>query len=155
MKGQAIHIPPPLRAALELARGAQWLVGRLWQPELARPAFPVWSESGTRLLTFGERLGSWADTLAAGQSEQNPVAFLFVSGLIVWGGAAWAMWITLRRGRALLAMLPLGLALSMSAYLSGETISYLLTFSGSVLLMLPILNLSWQERRWDRTGIDY
>lgn len=155
----ARFIPPPLRATIELARGAQWLWMRTvhsgGQLDLIPPTLPLWSQSGTRLLTLGERLSSWANTLVTGQSDQNPVAFLFVAGLIVWGGAAWAMWITMRRGQAVLAMLPLGLGLSVSAYLGGGTIGYLATFACSVLMLLPILNLSWQERRWEDAGIDY
>jgi transglutaminase-like putative cysteine protease len=52
-------------------------------------------------------------------------------------------------------MLPLGLGLSVSAYLGGGATSYLLTFAGAVLLLLPILNLAWHERRWEDAGIDY
>jgi transglutaminase-like putative cysteine protease len=147
---------PPVGAALrELGQGAAWLWLRLWQRNPSVPAFPVWSESGARLALFADRLSSWAAALVGGQSEQNPIAFLLISGTIMWGSTAWAVWCLLRLGRTLLAMLPLGLALSMSTYMSGIPVGYLVSFVACVTMLLPIVHLTRQEQRWERQGTDY
>jgi transglutaminase-like putative cysteine protease len=150
-------LPPLVGAASELWDGIVWLWYSAWNPgwELVPPAFPLWNESGARLLTFGERLAAWGTALSSGQSELNPVAFLFVSGMILWFGTAWAMWAIIRRGRPLLGMLPLGVALSMSTYLSGASVGYVFGFVASLTLLFPILHLSHQEQHWERDGIDY
>jgi transglutaminase-like putative cysteine protease len=150
------HYLPPLTGALrELGAGAAWLWLRWWGRDPVLPAFPVWSESAARLATFGDRLASWAAALMGGQSELNAVAFLTVSGLIMWGSTAWAMWGIIRLGRPLLAVLPLGFALSVSTYMSGVPVGYLVSFVACVTLILPVVHLNWQERRWEREGIDY
>ena len=148
-------LPPLVRAVSELWSGATWLWLRLWQPDLAPPPFEVWTDSGLRLATFAERLSSWGMALATGPSDRNPVAFLFVAGLITWVSTAWALWATIRRGQPLLAMLPLGLVLGMSTYLSTGHIGYLISYAGCVTLLLPVVHLSRQEWRWERDGVDY
>ena len=150
------HYIPPLGGALrELAEGADWLWMRLWRRETNLPSFALWNESAARLALFADRLGSWAAALTGGAAEQNETAFLLITGLIIWGGTAWAIWGILRLGRPLLAMLPLGLALSMSTYMSGVPVGYLVSFSACVAMLLPIVHLTRQEQRWEREGIDY
>jgi transglutaminase-like putative cysteine protease len=150
------HLLPPLWGGLsELSEGARWLWLRLWQRDLGVPSFPLWNESGARLALFAERLASWAAALTGGQAEQNEIAFLLITGLIMWGSTAWAMWGILRLGRTLPAMLPLGLALSMSTYMSGASVGYLISFCACVIMLLPIVHLTRQEQRWEREGIDY
>jgi hypothetical protein len=155
--GQVVaRVLPPLdRAARELWVGANWLALRVARVEIPPPAFPVWRESGARLATFGERLAAWARALVVGEPVQNPVAFLFVSGLIMWGCTAWAVWWMLRRGRPLPALLPLGAVLSMSTYLSSSPVGWLIAFVSCATTLLPVVHISAEERRWDREGIDY
>jgi transglutaminase-like putative cysteine protease len=148
-------LPPVIEGTAELWKGLVWLASQLRRDDLPPPAFPLWRESGTRLAIFGERLTSWALGLLNGQSERNPVAFLFVSGLILWACTAWAVWWIVRRGRPLLAMLPLGLVLSMSTYLSSGPVGWLVGFVGCVTVLLPVVHLGFQEWRWEREGIDY
>jgi transglutaminase-like putative cysteine protease len=148
-------LPPPVGAARELWAGVNWLALRAVEVEIPPPAFSLWRESAARLAVFGERLAAWGQALFVGQSTQNPVAFLFVSGMILWGCTAWAVWWVLRRGRPLLALLPLGAVLSMSTYLSSSTEGWLIAFASCVTLLLPVVHLTLLERRWDDEGIDY
>jgi transglutaminase-like putative cysteine protease len=150
------HYIPPLGDALrELGAGAGWLWLRVRQRDITAPSFPRWSESGARLALFADRLASWAAALTGGPTEPNEIAFLLITGLILWGGTAWAIWGILRLGRPLLAMLPLGLALSMSTYMSGAPVGYLISFGACVVMLLPTVHLTRQEQRWEREGIDY
>jgi transglutaminase-like putative cysteine protease len=150
------HFLPPLKGALaELGQGIAWLWLRLWRRDPSLPTFPLWNESGYRLALFADRLTSWAVGLTSGRTEQNEVAFLLITGLIMWGSTAWAIWGILRLGRTLLAMLPLGLALSMSTYMSGVPVGYLVSFGACVIMLLPVVHLTRQEQRWEREGIDY
>jgi transglutaminase-like putative cysteine protease len=158
--GQVVaHFMPPVLGALdELWSGVTWLWLRAWQPGVmspASPTFELWSESGARLATFGDRLSAWSTALVTGQSEQNPVAFLFVSGLILWASTAWAIWGIIRWGRPFLALFPVGLVLSMSTYLSSGHEGYLFGFVACATLLLPVVHLNREERRWEREGIDY
>lgn len=148
-------LPPPLDAARELLAGVVWLTLRLFRVEIPPPGFELWQESAARLIIFGERLGDWAVGLLVGQDVLNPTAFLFVSGVILWACTCWAVWWTARRGRPLLAMLPLGLLLSMSTYLSSGPVGWIMSFAACVMLLLPSVHLMLHERRWDREGIDY
>jgi transglutaminase-like putative cysteine protease len=151
----AHYLPPLIGALRELGAGAAWLWLRWRGHDPVLPAFPVWIESGARLAMFGDRLASWAAALVGGQSERNAVAFLTISGLIMWGSTAWAMWGIVRLGRPLLAMLPLGLVLSVSTYMSGVPVGYVVSFVACVTLILPIVHLVRQEQRWEREGVDY
>jgi transglutaminase-like putative cysteine protease len=52
-------------------------------------------------------------------------------------------------------MMPLGLVLSMSTYLSSSEVSWLVAFVGCITLLLPTVQIRMQEARWERKGIDY
>jgi transglutaminase-like putative cysteine protease len=155
--GDAVaHFLPPLSgAATELWEGITWLWLRLREFDVEPPTFELWGESGARLFTFGERLSVWGATLTTGRSEQNPLVFLFVSGSILWASTAWALWGLIRWGRPLLALLPLGLVLSMSTYLSTGHEGYLFGFVACATLLFPVVYLNREEQRWNREGVDY
>jgi transglutaminase-like putative cysteine protease len=151
----ARFLPPLVGAVQELWLGINWLGLRVAKVEVSPPAFPLWSESAARLITFGARLAAWGRALFIGESIRNPVAFLFVSGMILWACVAWAMWWILRRGRSLLGLMPLGAVLSMSTYLGSSPVGWMIAFVTCMTLLLPVVHISSQERRWDDEGIDY
>lgn len=148
-------LPPPLGALRELWTGLLWLAYRLAGTRPAPPDWPVWRASGERLSILGGHLASWAQALFGGHAAQNAVAFLFVAGLILWAGASWAVWWTLRRGRPLAGLLPLGLALSMSTYLGGAPVVWVVVLAAALALLLPVVHLAVHEHRWERDGVDY
>ena len=147
---------PPLRETL------QWLgalIRWLWQRTGGAVASPLdlslWAESLDRWAALAGRLAAWATALLGGASLVNPVAFLFVSGTILWASIAWAVWWTVRRGCPLLAMSPLGLALSTSTYLASAPLGWVLTFAGCIAMLLPVVHLRMQEARWERESVGY
>jgi transglutaminase-like putative cysteine protease len=143
----------------EGVRGLASLVRWLWQRAAGSPSSPLdaalWIESARRWAVFAGQLAAWAGSLFGGAPVHNPAAFLFVSGTILWLATAWAVWGTVRRGRPLLAMLPLGLALGTSTYLASAPLGWVLGFVACEALLLPVVHLRAQEQRWEREGIDY
>ena len=155
--GQAVArlLPPLVGGARELWEIVVWLWLQLRQADPSLPELPMWRESGARLAVLGQRLASWAAGLLNGQPGQNLVAFLFVSGLILWACTAWVVWWIVRRGRPLLAVLPLGVLLSISTYFSTGPVSWVVGYVGCVTALLPVVHFRLQELRWEREGIDY
>ncbi len=161
----------PLWAGLcELWSSLGWLATWVWRRDalpfeglVSMPAFVQLNESRARLAYLGQRLAAWAGGVGGvffgggrgGQIEHSPVVFLFVSGMVLWGCTVWAVWWVTRRGRALLAVLPLSGVLGLSVYFSGAGLDYVFGHAACLLLLWPILRLHWQERRWEREGIDY
>lgn len=148
----------PLWAGLgELGQILAWLNRRLWQPGPAWPFPPLdrLRESGARLAVLGRRLASWLTAWLAGRTEYNPTAFLFVAGLLLWACAAWAMWSVVRHKGGLAGWVPLGVLVGTSAYFGDSNLAYLFAFVGCVVLLMPAIQLSRDEQRWDRQGIDY
>ncbi|MBN1641571.1 MAG: transglutaminase domain-containing protein [Anaerolineae bacterium] len=155
--GQAVgRVLPPLAPAWrELWAWTAWAWQRAGGLEPPRPELPLWRESALRLATLGERMAAWAAGLVTGDGAPHPVAFAVVSALLLWGCAAWAGWWTARRGRPLLALLPLGCVLGTSSYFSGSGVGWVLLYVCCLLLLLPAVYLRVQEQRWERDGIDY
>jgi transglutaminase-like putative cysteine protease len=155
--GQGVSrvLPPFVGAIQELWAGLEWWVGSVFGADLPAPTWTLWQESGMRLVILGDRLASWATALVSGQSVRNPVAFLFVSGMIVWLFSAWAVWWAVRRGRPLIAMVPLGFLLSMSTYLGSGEMGWVIGLVGCMTLLLPLAHIQLQEHRWEQKGIDY
>jgi transglutaminase-like putative cysteine protease len=147
---------PPLH---ELCRWFGSLFAWLWQRASGilspPPDLSLWAGSLKRWAALLERLAAWVASLFGGPSTHNPAAFLLVSGTLLWSSVAWAIWWTARRGRPLLAMLPLGLALSASTYLAGAPLGWVLAFALCLAMLLPVVHLRLQEARWERESVDY
>ena len=148
-------IPPIPGAVQELWALVNWLALRIAGVEVSLPTLSLWQESARRLVTLADRMTLWAVGLVEGQVTVNAVAFLVVAGLLLWGAAAWAGWWTIRRGKPLLAMLPMGLLLSMSTYLSSEQVGWMVAFAACVAALVPtVLHRAW-EHGWEVAGVDY
>ena len=55
----------------------------------------------------------------------------------------------------LAALLPLGGLLALSTYLSDAHLGYVFGFVACITLLQPVVRQRWQERRWEKRGLDY
>ena len=150
-------LPPFLKGFGELWQGLVWLWTRTRYPGqiFATPTFTQWEESASRLMVLGQRLASWGSGLFQGEVQENPTAFLFISGLLLWASAAWLMWAIIRRGNPLQAVLPLSSVFGLSAYLSNTQSGFVLGFAACVAVLFPVTRLNYQEQEWERKAIEY
>jgi transglutaminase-like putative cysteine protease len=76
-------------------------------------------------------------------------------GLAVWAVSAWAGWAARRTGRPLLAVLPATALLGTALSFVRQPPAYLIPVLATILLLLPWLHFSRQERLWEAAGVDY
>jgi len=156
-------------AALLLAAGGVvyvgWWVTRLTLPLWAvlgaawREDWPLaltWlQEAGVRVAMLAGEIAAWIGSWVGRGGTPGAVVSLFWMALVLWGGAAFAGWMVARGRHPLLAFLPLGGALTLSVYLGGAGIEYLLLFMACVVAMTPPMTLRREEREWDFRQVSY
>ena len=138
------NLTPPLWAVLGAAWRKDWPLALTWLQEV-----------GTRVAMLAGEVVAWIGSWVGQGGTPGTMVSLFWMALLLWGGAAFAGWMVARGRHPLLAFLPLGGALTLSAYLGGAGIEYLLFFVVWVVMMTPPMTLRREEREWDSRQVSY
>ena len=138
------NLTPPLWAVLGAAWRKDWPLALTWL-----------QEGVTRLAMLAGEVVAWLGSWVGQGGTPGPAVSLFWMALLLWAGAAFAGWRVARGRHPLLAFLPLGGALTLSAYLGGAGTEYLLLFMVWVVLMTPPMTLRREEREWDSRQVSY
>jgi len=106
---------------------------------------------------FVDRFAGWLVAVAGGSRSQETVVFAVGLGLMAWLLGAYAGWITYRQRRPLVALTPLGLALAVNGYFSGEANLVWLAafFVGCATLLAAAMHYANMEMAWQQRGVDY
>lgn len=104
-----------------------------------------------------DRFAGWFVAVASGGRSQETIVFAFGLGLLAWLLSAYAGWLTFRRRRPLAAVTPLGLALAINAYFSGnDDLLWLAAFFvGCATLLASTMHYANMEAVWQQREVDY
>jgi transglutaminase-like putative cysteine protease len=118
------------------------------EPPLAELGATLWQQ----LQTLGTRL--WWSTRDGGAAD--PVLGELLVALLAWGCAFFAAWQIYRHRRALVGLLPAGVAAAVVAFFQGGMpVFYLFCLILCSLWLAAIQRLGREQEAWDRTGTDY
>jgi hypothetical protein len=112
-------------------------------------------EMHTRLQFFFDQVMSWWLTYSIGNPIRERTILLFLVNLLLWNLFAWLGWWTLRRRKAIIGAVPLGLYLGLIVSRADLSLGYLQTFLTFVLISHVTLEFRSQNLSWSRRGLDY
>jgi transglutaminase-like putative cysteine protease len=112
-------------------------------------------EAEARVAMLAGEVVSWIGSWVGWGGTPGAVVSLFWMALLLWGGTAFAGWMVARGRHPLLAFFPLGGVLTLSVYLGGAGIEYLLLFMACVVMMTPPMTLRREEQEWDSRQVAY
>ncbi len=156
-------------AAVLLAAGGAVYVG-WWVTNLTAPLWAVlgaawrkdWSlaltwlqEAEVRVAMLAGEVAAWIGSWVGHGGTPGSMVSLFWMALLLWGGVAFAGWALARGRHPLVAFSPLGGAFTLSVYLGGAGMEYLLLFMACVVMMTPPMTLRRQEQEWDSRQFSY
>ena len=106
---------------------------------------------------FADRIAGWFVAVASGGRSQETIVFAFGLGVLAWLLGAYAAWLTYRQRRPLAALTPLGLALAVNAYFSGDEDLFwpAAFFIGCATLLAAAMHYANMEVAWRQRGVDY
>lgn len=147
-------LPPPAMISDDLERVASWV----WRAivDEAPSELPLSYSAGhaywqTRALL--ERLGLWVYNARMGIPSTDNTALLFATAVGVWVLAHHATHELVVRQRALVALLPVALAVGANVYLGRMSDVYVWGHLGIVVVALVWANVSHMEHRWAQAGL--
>jgi transglutaminase-like putative cysteine protease len=133
-----------------------WL-GHLWPPLSTVGA--GWAASSNYVRQnwglFIDRMGSWLTAIVRGDQSHETIVFAFGLGLLVWLMVAFVTWSIFRKGRPLVAVGIMVVALAINSYFGRAPLMPVVLFIGLSVLLVTSSFLTNLEDRWERTGLDY
>lgn len=140
-----------------------WVLDLFWRsfegaPPTVPPLAPVLdalTSLWTDLSTLVERTVIWFDGLIRGSSSFDPIASSLTWAFLVWIATSWAAWTVRRRGKPILAVMPLGILLGALFSYSFAGNDALLFLMGCALMLMATVAQNQREHRWEREHIDY
>ncbi len=137
--------------------GIQTLRGTMEEGGISRSTtIPVGiAELGTRILTLGSRLGVWILSLFRGKPIFDPVATAFIWGILIWIIAVWAMWVTIRKQKPLLGIIPILMLTSLSLVYTGKSAYNLVPMLGFMIGLVVMGRYDADEDQWKEEKIEF
>jgi len=137
---------------LRLPRIVRWLIVIAAGLVLAMSNAGLFHVSAQAALT---RMEGWATDLAARRIVQAPSLVMFWTTCIVWWAGYSAMHGIISGGRALEAMLPTLLTLSLNVLYTRQTIGYILAVLFGLVILMAWTAQTRHQIRWTERNIDY
>ena len=153
----AAKVAPPLTSLLEE-------VEHLWEWLMRAGAGDIGADvpfggllwgSWIRALGFGHRIQWWYLAGVAGKVSRDDNILWLAVALVIWSVSFFAGWRLYRSRSPLLAFTPMGIALSTNAFLLVQSLTPVIAFIASVLLLKLQMNFASLQERWEREHIDY